>query len=143
VCEVLEGSLRVALALPETYMNDSGLAVGPLVDRYLGGEASRLVVVHDELDLPPGVVRVKRGGGTAGHNGLRSIQARLGTLEFLRVRIGIGKPPGRTDGARFVLARPAKSERIELDVAIERAADAVWSILLDGPDAAMTTVNAQ
>ncbi len=129
------------LALPDTYMNESGIAVQSLVRRYEPGDLARLVVVHDELDLPVGTVRIKRGGGIAGHNGLRSIEAHLHRLDFCRVRIGIGKPPGRTAGADYVLRRPGKAERAELDVAIVEAADAVEAIADAGPDAAMNAVN--
>jgi PTH1 family peptidyl-tRNA hydrolase len=124
-------------------MNDSGLAVRALAKRYELEDLSRLVVVHDELDLPVGTVRVKSGGGTAGHNGLRSIESQLKTLDFLRVRIGIGKPLGRSSGVEHVLRRPGKAERGELEVAIEEAADAVELLLGSGPEAAMNTVNAR
>ncbi len=100
-----------------------------------------LVVVHDEMDLPPGRVKVKVGGGTAGHNGLRSIQAHLHQTAFVRVRIGIGKPPGRQAGADYVLRKPGKAERAELDVAVEVAADAVEEILTSGAAAAMNRFN--
>ena len=122
-------------------MNDSGLAVRALCHRYLGDDVDALVVVHDELDLPPGVVRVKRGGGTAGHNGLRSIEQHLKTLAFTRIRIGVGKPPGRTAGADYVLSRPAKRDREALDVALEVAADALEVVFARGPEAAMNEVN--
>ncbi len=141
VVEIPDGARRLAIAIPETYMNLSGEAVAPLVRRYVGGDPSRLVVIHDELDLEPGVVRVKVGGGTAGHNGLKSVHQHLGTLDFVRVRIGIGKPPGRTSGAGYVLDRPGKHERLELEVAIEVAADAVWTIFESGADVAMNSVN--
>ena len=134
---------RLALAWPQTYVNDSGLAVRPLVRRHVDGDATRLVVVHDELDLPVGRVRVKVGGGTAGHNGLKSIEAHLHTRDFLRVRIGIGKPPGRREGTDHVLRRPSKTDREALDVAVEVAADAVERILADGAEAAMRIVNAR
>ncbi len=132
----------VALAVPSTYMNDSGLAVAALVRRFGVADVGRLVVVHDELDLPAGRVKVKAGGGTAGHNGLRSIHAHLHDTGYVRVRIGIGKPPGRQSGADFVLRRPGVAERTLLDVAVERAADAVESIVAEGVDAAMTRFNA-
>ena len=106
-------------------------------------DVDRLVVVHDELDLPPGKIKVKLGGGLAGNNGLRSIKAHVGTDEFARVRIGVGKPPGRQQGADHVLRRPGKGERTDLDVAIEDAADAVESIVSDGIDAAMQRFNAR
>ena len=114
----------VLCAVPLTYMNESGQAVAPLVRRAGIAEpaegtaaGSRLVVVHDELDLPSGRVKVKVGGGTAGNNGLKSIHAHLHTGDYLRVRIGIGKPPGRQPGADYVLKRPGKDERDVLAVA--------------------------
>jgi PTH1 family peptidyl-tRNA hydrolase len=133
---------RVALAWPQTYYNDSGLAVVALARRYdLLDDADRIIVVHDELDLPPGRLKVKVGGGLAGNNGLRSIKAHLHTDGFVRVRIGVGKPPGREEGANHVLRRPGKSERTELDLAIEQAADAVEVIVRDGAEAAMGVYN--
>ncbi len=129
------------MAVPSTYMNESGMAVRALLRRFGGDEPARLVVVHDELDLPAGVVRVKDGGGLAGHNGLRSIEAHLHSRQFLRVRIGIGKPPGRQQGIDHVLRRPARAEREAIDVAIETAADAVETILADGAEAAMNNFN--
>ncbi|MBW3649130.1 MAG: aminoacyl-tRNA hydrolase [Actinobacteria bacterium] len=137
-----DGTKRLALAFPQTFMNDSGISVAALVRRYGIDDPGRLVVVHDELDLPPGRVRVKQGGGLAGHNGLRSIKAHLSTDVFLRVRIGIGKPPGRQQGVDHVLARPSKVEREELAVAIEEAADAVEMIASQGVAAAMNRFNA-
>ena len=139
--EVRMGERRVALAFPQTYMNESGVAVAALVRRYGVEEPARLVVVHDELDLPPGRIRVKQGGGLAGHNGLRSIVAHLKTDDFLRVRIGIGKPPGRQQGADHVLRRPSKAEQKELAVAVEEAADAVEAIVADGVASAMNRFN--
>lgn len=130
------------LAVPQTYMNDSGLAVRPLAHRYLGAEpGERLVIVHDELDLPPGAVRIKAGGGTAGNNGIRSIEAHLHRRDFLRVRIGIGKPRNSSQGVEHVLKRPSKAEKDLLAVAVEVAADAVSSILTDGVAAAMNQFN--
>jgi len=129
--DVLEGRLagrRVVLAKPRTYMNVSGGPVAGLV-RYYGGE---LVVVHDDLDLGFGVVRLKQGGGEGGHNGLRSISTSLGTKDYLRVRFGIGRPPGRQDPADFVLKRFSATERKELDFAVDLAADATEALLTDG-----------
>ena len=143
VAEVLIGPNRVTLAFPITYMNQSGQAVGPLVRRHGIDDLHRLVIVHDELDLPVGRLRVKVGGGLAGNNGLRSIKAHLKTDEFVRVRIGIGKPPSADQGADHVLRRPSKAEREELAVMCERAADAVEAILADGADAAMARFNGQ
>ena len=141
VAEVRMGDHRVALALPQTYMNLSGESVGLLVKRHGITDAERVVVVHDELDLPLGRVKVKRGGGLAGHNGLRSLKAHLHTDEFLRVRIGIGKPPTKEQGVDHVLRRPSKSERVELEIAVQEAADAVEAILAEGVDAAMNRYN--
>jgi PTH1 family peptidyl-tRNA hydrolase len=138
-----DGKLLV-LAVPQTYMNESGMAVRPLAKRYLGTEpesAEHLVIVHDELDLPPGTVRIKAGGGTAGHNGLRSIEAHLHRRDFLRVRIGIGKPPSRSRGVDHVLKRPTKAVKDLLDVSVEVAADAVEAILAEGVAAAMNRFN--
>jgi len=100
------------------------------------------VIVHDELDLPSGRVKVKAGGGTAGNNGLKSVHAHLHTGDYLRVRIGIGKPPGRQPGADYVLKRPGAAERETLAVAMQVAADAVELIATSGPEAAMNRVNA-
>ena len=139
VAEARLGTRRVTLAFPTTYYNDAGLAVQLLCRRHGVDDAERLVVVHDELDLAPGRISLKRGGGLAGNNGLRSIQTHLHTADFLRVRLGIGKPPGR--GVDWVLGRPSKADRVELDVAVERAADAVERIAADGIDAAMAVYN--
>ncbi len=136
------GGRRVLLAVPQTYYNESGIAVGALARRH-DLDAGDVVVVHDELDLPPGRIKVKLGGGLAGTNGLKSIKAHLGTDEFGRVRIGVGKPPGRQQGADHVLRRPGKQERTELDIAIEEAADAVELLVAEGVDAAMTRFNAR
>ncbi len=132
----------LALAFPQTWMNESGASASALVRRYGISELSRLVVVHDELDLPVGRVRVKVGGGTAGHNGLNSVRAHLRDDGFVRVRIGIGKPPGRMEGADYVLRAASRSERSELSVAVQEAADAVEGILASGPEAAMNWFNA-
>jgi peptidyl-tRNA hydrolase, PTH1 family len=138
--EVRIADQRVALAIPLTYMNDSGEAVAGLIRR-LGVEPGQIVIVHDELDLAPAVLRVKVGGGLAGHNGLRSIKQHLHTDEFTRVRIGVGKPPSKERGADHVLSRVSKREREAMDVTIEEAADAVECIVTDGVDAAMNRYN--
>jgi peptidyl-tRNA hydrolase, PTH1 family len=138
--EVRIGDKRVALAVPLTYMNDSGEAVGALARR-LGIEPDQIVIVHDELDLEPAVLRVKVGGGLAGHNGLRSIKQHLHTDEFIRVRIGVGKPPSKERGADHVLSRVSKREREAMDVTIEEAADAVECIVTDGVESAMNRYN--
>jgi peptidyl-tRNA hydrolase, PTH1 family len=138
--EVRMGSQRVALAVPLTYMNDSGEAVAGLMRR-LGVEPDQIVIVHDELDLQPAVLRIKVGGGLAGHNGLRSIKQHLHTEEFMRVRIGVGKPPSKERGADHVLSRLSKRDREAMDVTIEEAADAVELIVRDGVAAAMNRYN--
>jgi len=142
VAEVRIAGQRVALAVPQTYMNLSGESVGMLVRRHGIEDPERIVIVHDELDLPLGRIKVKQGGGLAGHNGLRSIKAHLHTDEFLRVRIGIGKPPGgKEQGADHVLRRPGKGDRTELEITIVEAADAVESIVEAGIAGAMNTYN--
>lgn len=138
--EVNVGGKRMALAVPLTYMNLSGEAVAPLVRRY-GVEPGQLVVVHDEMDFELGRLQVKDGGGLAGHNGLKSIVDHLHTQDFVRIRIGIGKPPGSRQGADHVLRRFSKAERQEIDVVLEEAADAVELILAEGVDVAMNRVN--
>ena len=140
VDEVTIDGRRVALAIPLTYVNDSGHAVGALVRRF-GVDPEQLVVVHDELDLSVAELKVKSGGGLAGHNGLRSIVAHLHTQDFQRVRIGVGKPVSKERGADHVLNRFSKRERAEVDVTVEQAADAVETIVRDGVDAAMNRFN--
>lgn len=136
------GGSRVALAVPTTYMNESGLAVRKLATRFGIADPSAIVIVHDELDLPPGTVRLKAGGGLAGHNGLRSVQSHLHTTDFLRVRIGVGKPPSAAQGASHVLRRPPKAVRELLGGAVPVAADAVERIVTDGLDSAMAWCHA-
>ena len=131
------GGRRVALAVPTTFMNESGVAVRALAKRFGIDDPSAIVIVHDELDLPPGTVRLKTGGGLAGHNGLRSIQSHLHSSDFLRVRIGVGKPPSAAQGASHVLRRPSRAVREVLGASVQTAADAVERIASDGLDAAM------
>ncbi len=139
--EVRIGAHRVALAFPQTFYNDSGLAALALIRRHGIEDLHRLVVVHDEMDLPIGQLKVKVAGGLAGNNGLKSIKAHLHTDDFVRVRIGIGKPPGRQQGVDHVLRRPGKAEQAELAVTMAEAADAVECILAEGAEAAMTRYN--
>jgi PTH1 family peptidyl-tRNA hydrolase len=141
VDEVNVGGRRLALAIPLTYMNLSGEAVAPLVRRHGIEDPHDLVIVHDELDLPVGRMKLKLGGGLAGNNGLKSIRAHLHTDDFARVRIGIGKPNHKTQGADHVLKRPGKGDRSELDIVVQEAADAVEMILTDGFAAAMNRYN--
>jgi PTH1 family peptidyl-tRNA hydrolase len=131
------GGKRVVLAVPTTYMNDSGSSVRALVTRFGIAEPASIVIVHDELDLPPGTVRLKAGGGLAGHNGLRSVESHLHSADFLRVRIGVGKPPSSAQGASHVLRRPPKAVRELLAASVQTAADAVERIAAEGMDAAM------
>ena len=132
--------VTVLLGKPGTYMNLSGRAVVPFWGRFAGSPED-LVVLHDDLDLGLGVVRLKRGGGMGGHNGLRSLEEELGTREFLRVRIGIGRPPEGVDPADFVL-RPVPGEvRERFQGGISSAAEAAEGILREGFDKAMTRWN--
>ncbi|MCF6468091.1 aminoacyl-tRNA hydrolase [Nonomuraea sp. MG754425] len=128
--EVCETSAAV-LAKPLTYMNLSGGPVKALSDFYKIGP-ERLIVVHDELDVPYGALRAKLGGGDNGHNGLKSITKVLGTRDYLRVRFGIGRPPGRMDAASFVLRDFATMERKDLPFLVDRAADVVESLMARG-----------
>jgi peptidyl-tRNA hydrolase, PTH1 family len=140
--EVTIGGRRVALAFPQTYMNDSGQSVQLLRRRYDIEDPADIVIVHDELDLAVGRMKVKEGGGLAGHNGLRSLKQHLHTDDFLRVRIGVGKPPSKERGADHVLRRVTKAERTKLDIKVQEGADAVELIVTDGIAAAMTKYNA-
>ena len=139
--DVVEGRLtppgqpgpRVVLARPRCYMNESGGPVKALASFYKV-PTERIVAIHDELDIPFGSLRVKLGGGDNGHNGLRSLRSSLGTGEFYRVRAGVGRPPGRQDPADFVLSNYSAAERKELAFQVDRAADAVESLLAVGLD---------
>ncbi len=140
VCETRDGDERIALLAPETFMNESGRSVSPAM-RFYKLPPERLVVVHDELDLPLGDVRAKSGGGLAGHNGLRSVVQAIGTQDFLRVRIGIGRPE-RGDPrpvADWVL-QPFSPETDEDDL-VQRGADCTLAVVRDGIDAAMREFN--
>jgi len=128
---------RVVLAFPITFMNESGQAVSALVRRYGIDTPERIVIVHDELDLEPGVLKIKAGGGLAGHNGLRSITQHLKTQDYLRVRIGVGKPPNKDHGASHVLTRIPSRQRDLLDTVVADAADAVEMIVDQGVDVTM------
>jgi len=127
----LPGAHGVWLQLPDTYMNNSGRAVAALAGFYKI-EPSEILIVHDELDLPPGAVRLKKGGGTAGHNGLSDIASRLGSREFWRLRIGIGNPreAGHSEqaGADYVLEKPSAADRAAIEDAISRSLE-VWPLL--------------
>lgn len=123
--------ISALLAVPTSYMNLSGAPVRDLAGFYKI-PTERIIVIHDDLDLDVGVVRVKYGGGEGGHNGLRSISAHLGTKDYLRVRVGIGRPPGRVDPADFVLRDFSPAERAEISVSVAEAADAVEMLALEG-----------
>jgi len=137
--DVVEGMLgvpgvpgpRVVLVRPRCYMNESGGPVKALATFYKL-EPEQIVVVHDEIDIPFGTLRVKLGGGDNGHNGLRSVRSALGTGDFYRVRAGVGRPPGRQEVADFVLSNWSTTERKELPFEVDRAADAVESLVTDG-----------
>ncbi|RIK09750.1 MAG: aminoacyl-tRNA hydrolase [Acidobacteria bacterium] len=131
---------HICLAIPSSYMNESGEPVSRILKHFSASPES-LVVVHDDLDLPLGKIRIKAQGGTGGHRGLESIVKRLGTDDFARVRVGIGRPPGQMDPADFVLRRFAKSERDEIALAISDAADAVEAIAGEGIESAMNRYN--
>lgn len=148
--QVLEGRLsgppggrpgeRVVLARPTAYMNESGGQVNAAA-RFFKAEPARLVVVHDELDIPYGDIRLKLGGGEGGHNGLRSISRAIGTQDYLRTRVGIGRPPGRMDPAAFVLKDFSAADRRELPLLLEDAADAVELLLAQGLATAQNQVH--
>jgi PTH1 family peptidyl-tRNA hydrolase len=137
--DVVEGRLgpvgadtpRVVLARARSYMNESGGAVSTLA-KFYKVPPERIIAVHDELDIPFGALRIKLGGGDNGHNGLRSMRSSLGTGDFYRVRVGIGRPPGRQDPADFVLSNYTATERKELEINVVEAADAVESLVADG-----------
>ena len=131
---------RLVLAKPSSYMNESGGPVAGLV-RFFRVPPARLLVVHDELDIPFGDLRLKQGGGEGGHNGLRSVSQSIGSKDYCRLRFGIGRPPGRMDAADYVLRDFSGSERKELAVLIAEAADAVRDVALQGWERAQASVN--
>ena len=137
-CEIAEcrvAGVPVVLAKPLSFMNESGGPVNAAA-RFFKVPVERVIVAHDELDLPFGTIRLKRGGGEGGHNGLRSTSSALGSKEYARVRFGIGRPPGRQDPADYVLREFTASERKELEYLIDRAADATQALLRNGLEAA-------
>ncbi|HEY0168800.1 MAG TPA: aminoacyl-tRNA hydrolase [Jatrophihabitans sp.] len=141
--DIVEGRLAgqaAVLAKPKCYMNESG---GPIVaiSRFFKVGVEQIIVVHDELDLPFGSLRLKRGGGEGGHNGLKSTSSALGSKEYLRVRFGIGRPPGRQDPADYVLREWAAAERKELPFFLDRAADAVEALIAKGLEPAQNEFN--
>jgi PTH1 family peptidyl-tRNA hydrolase len=142
--DVVEGRLagdRVVLAKPRSYMNESGGPVAGL-RQFHKVPLDHVIVVHDELDLPYGTVRLKLGGGDNGHNGLRSISRSAGGPDYLRVRVGIGRPPGRQDPADFVLRDFSGAERKDLALHVDRAADAIEALVAEGLEAAQNSFHA-
>ena len=142
--DVLEGRLagrRVVLAKPRSFMNLSGGPVAGLA-RFYKVTPDAIVVIHDELDVPFDAVRLKLGGGDNGHNGLRSITKSLGSKDYHRIRVGIGRPPGRMDPADFVLRDFSSVERKDLAFVVDRAADATEALLTKGLEAAQNTFHA-
>ncbi len=141
ISEIRIGQKRVVLAFPQTFMNNSGESVRLLRKRYGITDGDQMLIVHDEIDLPVGRLKLKQGGGLAGHNGLRSVSSHVGSGHFMRLRIGIGKPPQSQIARDFVLKRPGKTERTMLDTAISDASEAIELIVRDGIDATMNAVN--
>ena len=141
LCEVTIGDMRVALAIPTTYMNESGAALPGLLERTGIDDPAKIVVVHDELDLEPGRLQLKVGGGIAGHNGLRSIKSVLKSDSFLRLRIGVGKPPSKEAGANWVLGRPRGEDARSIERSLEEAADGLELLATQGVDRAMGSLN--
>ena len=134
------GGRSVVLAKPRTYMNESGRQVGPLANFY-SVAAADVIAIHDELDIDFGRIRLKLGGGEGGHNGLRSVASALGTKDFQRVRVGVGRPPGRKDPATFVLENFTAAERPEVGTICEQAADATELLIELGLETAQNTVH--
>ncbi|HVV77048.1 MAG TPA: aminoacyl-tRNA hydrolase [Mycobacteriales bacterium] len=140
VLETRIAGVRCVLAKPRVYMNESGGPAAGLA-KFFKSPVDRILVIHDELDLEPGTIRLKLGGGDNGHNGLRSLRASLGSGEFYRARLGIGRPPGRQDPADFVLRDFPASAREDVGVQVERAADAVELLVAQGLVAAQNAYN--
>ena len=141
--EIFIGSERVILAFPQTFMNNSGQSVSALMRKNGIKNPENLIVVHDEMDLPTGDLRIKSGGGLAGHNGLKSITVHLKTQDYLRIRIGVGKPASKNKGANYVLNRPNKVEQEELSIVIQETVDAIEAIISEGIDVAMARFNSR
>ena len=143
-CEVFEGrwaGRKVVLARGRSYMNESGGPVAMLADHF-GVDPERVLLAHDELDIPFAALRIKQGGGDNGHNGLRSVRRSLGTGDTVRLRIGIGRPPGRQDPADFVLRPFSAAQREELPHVLERCGDAIECVIADGVATAQNRFNA-
>ncbi|HJO40726.1 MAG TPA: aminoacyl-tRNA hydrolase [Acidimicrobiales bacterium] len=141
VSEIRHNEKLIVFAIPMNFMNDSGISVAKLMRRYRLSEVEKLLIVHDELDLEVGAIRLKEGGGLAGHNGLRSVKQHIKNQDFRRIRIGIGKPFPNQKGAQYVLSKPGKKESQELLLSVINAADSVESILETDFDNAMQIFN--
>jgi peptidyl-tRNA hydrolase, PTH1 family len=147
-CEIVEvralgrSATPAVLAVPTTYMNLSG---GPTQSAaaWFKVDPERVIVLHDDLDVPVGGLKLKRGGGHAGHNGLKDVDRALGTRDYVRVRIGVGRPPGRMPGKDYVLRRPSPADREALDVVLEEAADAVVQVIDEGLEPAQNRYHAR
>jgi len=136
------GDARVVLAKPQTWMNESGKAIGPLA-RFYKVEPARLLVVYDDLDIPAGTLRLRSEGGSGGHKGMRSVIEQRGGQDFPRLRVGVGRPPGRMDAADYVLQPFTRDEEILMDGARDRAVEAIECFLAEGIVAAMNRFNPQ
>ena len=141
VAVITHGESRIILACPTTFMNLSGEAVSSLVRRNGIEQPSRVLIVHDELDLESGRIKVKQGGSTAGHNGLKSIRQHIGTDDFVRIRMGVGKPPDPQQGRNWVLRKPSPTDRALLDSAVQVGIEAVKTVISSGVEQAMNEVN--
>jgi peptidyl-tRNA hydrolase, PTH1 family len=131
LAEIHEGADRVLLVRSTLFMNESGPSYAGVANKQKV-DPGHVIAVHDEIEIVPGELRVKLGGGTAGHNGLRSLQSALRSPDFFRVRCGVGRPPGRRDPADFVLAPIAKRDEADIAILVDRAVDAVRSLIVDG-----------
>ena len=141
VAEIRLDEKLIVFAIPMNFMNDSGIAVSKLMKRYRLIEVKKLLVVHDELDLEVGAIRLKEGGGLAGHNGLRSVKQHIKNQDFRRVRVGIGRPFPNQKGAQYVLSKPGKKESQELLLSVATAADSIESVIEIGFDNSMQIFN--
>lgn len=137
---IIDGN-KVVLAMPTTYMNLSGESVRALVDFYKIDVANELIVIYDDIDLDPGALRIRKSGSAGGHNGMKNIVQHLGTNDFIRVRVGVGAKPKGYDLADYVLGHFTKDERVEIDKALEIAAESVCTIMNEGIDKAMNKYN--